>query len=191
VTDELPVHISRDELHALEVPAAFETDGSFDVRLINHGGSLHVHLHLDDALSEVASIDASNHHVEGESERRIRVDVAPDRLDDGDVRGKLKIVSAYGAQTRWIDVRLDAPDEPDGTVEVDESLATPPPRQEPDGGLVAGSVLDSPELLVGGLAVLAALVAVVAALLLQETLVIVGAFAVLAGVVVALFLLLS
>lgn len=191
MTDELAVHISRDELHALEVPAAFETDGSFDVRLVNHAGSLHVHIHLDDALSEVASVDAPNHHVESNSERVVRVDVATDRLDDEERLGKLKLVSAYGAQTRWIDLRLSSPDASDDTVEVDESLTTPPPKEEPAGRSVPSSAVDNSGLLVGGLALLAAVVAVAAAFLVQETLVTVGAVAVLGGVVVALFLLLG
>jgi hypothetical protein len=189
VTDELAVHISRDELHALEVPAAFETDGSFRVRLINHARSLHVHLHLGDALSEVASIDAPNHHVESNSERVVRVDVVTDHLDGENLLGKLKIVSAYGAQTRWIDVRLSAPDPPDDAVEVGESLTTPPSRDEPERR--PGSVLGNTDTLVWGLAVLAAVVAAVAAFLLESTLVVLGAVAVLAGVVAAFLLLLG
>jgi len=189
VTDELAVHVSRDELHALEVPAAFETDGSFELRLINHAGSLHVHLHLDDTLSEVASIDAPNHHVESNSERVVRVDVLTDRLDGEDLLGKLKVVSAYGAQTRWIDVTLSTPDAPNSTVEVGESLTTPPSREGSES--TPGSVLGDTDVLVGGLAVLAALVAVVAAFLLESTPVVLGAVAVLAGVVVAFLLLLS
>jgi hypothetical protein len=189
VTDELAVHISRDELHAIEVPSVFETDGSFRVRLINHARSLHVHLHLSDGLSEVASIDAPNHHVESNSERVVRVDVVTDRLDGENLLGKLKIVSAYGAQTRWIDVRLSGLDVADGAVEVGESLTTPPSRDEPENS--PGSVLGDTDTLVGGLAVLAAVVAAVAAFLLESTLVVLGGIAVLAGVAVAFLLLLS
>ena len=81
MTDELPVHISREELHTLEVPGSFQATGPFDVRLINHGESLHIHLHLDDPLSNVAAIDAGNHYVERDSQRYVHVDVDTDRLD--------------------------------------------------------------------------------------------------------------
>ena len=104
--DEFTVHISRDELHAIEIPASFETSGSFDVVLVNHGTSLHVHLHLDDSLSEVAALDANNHYVEGDSSRVVRIGVDTERLPDSGVFGRLKIVSAYGSQTRWVDIEL-------------------------------------------------------------------------------------
>ena len=45
--DTLAVHVNRGGLHELEVPDVFETTGTFDLRLINHGQSVHVHLHLD------------------------------------------------------------------------------------------------------------------------------------------------
>jgi len=73
VSDALVVHVNRDELHGLAVPDSFEAGESFDVVLVNHGESTHVHLHLDDALSEQAALEAPNHHVEGGSERRVRV----------------------------------------------------------------------------------------------------------------------
>jgi len=187
VTDELPVHISREELHTLEVPESFEASEPFDVRLINHGESLHIHLHLDDPLSEVASIDAGNHYVERESQRFVRVHVDTDRLDGEPHRGKLKVASAYGAETRWVDVRVVEPEEAEETVEVDESLAQPqraPAESE-------SSPVPAPQLLVFGLGVLALVVALVAALVLQETIVLLGSLIVLGGVLVALFFLIQ
>jgi len=185
VTDELPVHISREELHALEVPASFEATGPFDIRLVNHGKPLHVHLHLDDPLSGVASIDASNHYVEGKSERRVRVDVDSDRLDEESLLGKLKVASAYGAQTRWINVELAAPETDSSAVEVGESLAEPQPREPESGGL-----LDSPAIPVLALAAVALTVAAATAVLVRNTLVVVGSLVVLAGVLAALVVLL-
>ena len=126
--DTLPVHVNRSSLHSLEVPERFETDGSFDVRLINHGEPLHVHLHLDDALSDLASIEASNHHVGRESQRVVRVRVHR----PGSVFGKLKIVSSYGAETRYVDVDLEEPTETDEPVQVDESLSKPQPKSSDD-----------------------------------------------------------
>jgi hypothetical protein len=188
VPDELRVDISREELHALEVPAAFETDDAFDVRFRNHGESVHVHLHLDDRLSRAATVDASNHYVEGQSQRTVRVRVDPEALSEEPLRGKLKVVSAYGAETRWVDVELAATDESTGTVEVDESLSKPQPRADPAD---TGPSLPGPELPVIALGAVAVVVAVVAAAVLREMIVLIGSLVVLAGVIVALVILLG
>jgi hypothetical protein len=188
VTDELPVHISREELHAMDVAPSFATEGSFDVVFLNHGQSVHVHLHLGDKLSEIASIDASNHYVEGESQRAVRVNVATDALGDEPLHGKLKVVSGYGAQTRWVDVTVEPTTTNEGSVEVDESLAEPQPREEPEE---TGGLLASPELPVLGLGALAVLIAVVATLLISDPLVLAGAVTVLLAVLVAVYLLIQ
>ncbi len=183
--DELPVHVSRDEVHGIDVPPSFSPDGSFDVVFINHGRSVHVHLHLDDTLSTVASIDASNHYVEGESQRAVRVSVDVDALPEDGIEGKLKVVAAYGAQTRWVDIRLSPPAREEASVEVDESLAEPQPREEEP----PESPLFSPELVVAVLAGVALLIALLAVVFIQDAIVVVGALAVLAGVVGAVYLL--
>ena len=185
MTEPLPVHLSRKELHSLEVPPSFEAEGAFDVRLINHGEAVHVHLHLDDPLSEVAGLDAGNHYVEGESERYVRIDVDPSNLDGESHLGKLKIASAYGAQTRWVDVHVSAPDPESETVQVDESLAKPQPREEPEG-----PALDGPTVPVLVLVVFALLVAGSAVVVFQEPLVALGSVVVLGGAAGALFFLL-
>ncbi|MFB6182984.1 MAG: hypothetical protein ABEI96_00375 [Haloarculaceae archaeon] len=184
--DTLPVHVNREKLHSLEVPAAFETTGTFDVALENHGEALHVHLHLDDALSEVASIDASNHYVDAESSRIVTVSV------DGDasrpVRGKLKVVSAYGAETRYVDVDVAEPPERREEVEVDESLSEPPPATDAPSEQPS-SLLTNPEVLVLALGVVAVAVAAISALVVQSQAVLIGSLVVLGAVLVALYLL--
>lgn len=184
MSQPLPVHISREKLHSLEVPASVEVEESFDVRLINHGEPLHVHLHLDDLLSQVASLDAGNHYVEGESERRVRVDVDPDGLGEETLHGKIKVATAYGAETRWVDVDVSEPDPESGSVQVDESLSNPQPVEEP-----GEPVVDRQQLAVMGLGVLALVIAAVSALVLQASVVTVGAVLVLGGVVLAVGLL--
>jgi uncharacterized membrane protein YqaE (UPF0057 family) len=157
VSAELPVHISRGELHAVEVPDSFEATDSFDVRLVNHGTSLHVHLHLDDDLSRVASIDANNHYVKEQSTRPVRVHV--DDLPDGEVRGKLKVVTAYGAETHYVNVLLDGTGHEEVTVDPD--LSTP----QSDPGPSALDAVDPetlPAVALGAVAVLLAVGAVVA-----------------------------
>jgi hypothetical protein len=179
VTDELLVHINREELHSLEVPESFETDDSFDIRLVNHGQPLHVHLHLDDPLSERAEIEAVNHYVEGE--RRVRVESNTDDLGESAYVGKLKIASGYGATTRWIDIELTEPHEKANSMDIDESLAKPQPK-EPEP-----SLLDRPEIPVLALAAVALLIGAGTAFLIDSTAVLVGSLVVLGGVIVALF----
>lgn len=182
--DELPVHVSREELHSLEVPESFEATDSFDLQLLNHGESVHLHIHVDDALSAVATVDAGNHHVERESQRYVRVDIDTDKLDDEPLYGKLKVASAYGANTRWIDIKVVEPEESEQTVEVDESLAQPQPSESQETG-----PLVNPKLLVFGIGAAALLVALTAAVVLQQTVVLLGSLVVLGGVLVALFFL--
>ena len=180
----LPVHVNHEELHDIAVPEAYETTGSFEIRLVNHGEPSHVHLHLDDPLSTAAAIEATNHYVEGESERYVTVEVR----DGASIRGKLKVVVGYGATTRYVDVDISKPVEATQSVQVDESLSQPPPKEvdEPDG-LLAGS----PALPVLSLAALALLVAVGAALLARAFVVALGASVVFLGVAFALYVLVS
>jgi hypothetical protein len=188
--DTLPVHLNREDLHAVEVPPSFETTDSFDVELVNHGTSVHAHLHLDDDLSQAADLDAANHFVDGESRRMVRVSVdAPEA-----VSGKLKVASAYGAETRWVDVNVVEPEEEEQTVEVDESLAEPRPRDpsEDDGSdLGVGAVVASPEAVVLALGVAAVFVAGVAVLVVDSTVVLLGALVVLVAVLAAMYVLVS
>ena len=175
---ELPVHVNREDLHSLEVPARFETDGSLDVRLINHGESVHVHLHLEGVLADAGAIDANNHYVTGDSERVVRIAVA-----DG-VRGlgKLKVATSYGAETRYIDVEFTEPEVESGSVQVDESLAHPQPDPEPDPGLI-----EDPRVPIVGLGVVAVTVAAVAVFVIDEPSVALAAVGVIAAVVIAVY----
>lgn len=155
MTDTLAAQINRTGIHSLEVPDAFETDGSFDVELRNHGEPTHVHLNLDDTLSRVATIDATNHYVREQASRRVRVRV--DDLPDTEVRGRLKVVTAYGQQTHYVNVVLD------GTgpehVTVDPGLSSPQPDAEPSP-LEAVDMETLPAVALGVVAVLLALLAV-------------------------------
>jgi len=182
------VHVSRTELHSLDVPASIEVHGPFDVVFVNHAQPVHVHLHLDDDLSAIATIEASNHYVDGDSRRAVRVHVDEAALPEEPILGKLKIASGYGARTRWVDIELSAPPEETSEVEVDESLARPP-APEPEES--SPSLLARPEIPVLALGAVALVVALVAALALDHTAVLVGSLAVLGGVIVALFLLLG
>ncbi|QCD66707.1 MULTISPECIES: DUF7524 family protein [Halomicrobium] len=176
--DTLPVHVNRASLHSLEVADRFETDDSFEILLINHGEPTHVHLHVDDALSELASIEAPNHHVERESERRVRVTVH----SHGSTFGKLKIATSYGAETRYVDVDIDEPIETEEPVQVDESLSKPQPRSDGRDDATGVSAVPWPLLALGLVAVALALVV---AAWVGGTAAWLGAFVVVAAVAVA------
>jgi hypothetical protein len=182
VTDALPVHVNRQELHGLEVPTAFEADGSFDVRVVNHGEALHVHLHIDDDLSAAATLAASNHYVGGESERRVRIDV--DEEASFPVRGSLKVVTGYGAQTRYVDVEIHEPAAGEESVLVDESLSKPQPRPEQESGSLLPENQAVPVLALGGIALL---FAVLAATVLDNVGLVLGSLAVVGAALLALY----
>jgi len=122
----LAVELNGDAVHSIRAPDRFETTGRFSIAFENLGRSTHVHLHFADELDRVCSIGETNHFVDDESTRRVHVTV--DEVDEP-VRGKLKIVTGYGSNTRYVDVRIDPP--PDAgadEVAVDETLSKPPER---------------------------------------------------------------
>ncbi|MDZ5810087.1 hypothetical protein U4E84_01795 [Halorubrum sp. AD140] len=122
----LSLELNGDAVHAIGAPDRFEATGPFSIALENLGRSTHVHLHFDEALDRVCAIDEANHFVDDESTRRVHVAVAD---VEEPVRGKLKIVTGYGSNTRYVDVRLDPPPEAAREeVVVDEALAKPPER---------------------------------------------------------------
>jgi hypothetical protein len=175
VTDTLGVAVNKNGLHTLEVQESFETDGPFTVELQNYGEATHVHLNLDDRLSEIARIRATNHYVETESARDITIEVRdPDAWPSDVVRGKLKVVVAHGQETHYVDVVFDRMPESQ-PVEVDPDLSRPA-TEEPSG--------DSPLLRALPVAVLGlvALILAVGSLLAVDGInFVLGAFSVLAG----------
>ena len=176
--DQLRLHVNRQGLHSLEVPDSFETHDSFDVVLVNHGEAVHVHLHLDDGLAEIGSLEANNHYVQANTERTVRVTL------DGttDVFGKLKVVTSYGATTRYVDVEVVEPDANETTVRVDESLSKPQPAPEPQR---SEPLLEHSAVPVLVLAAVAILLAALAVAFIQSTAIKLGAVAVIGAVVLA------
>lgn len=122
MTETLGVAINRSGLHTIEVDERFEADGPFVVEVKNHGESSHIHLHLDDDLSQVARLEAANHYVESGETRAVRVQVKNQREWPEDViRGKLKVVAGHGREKRFVDVVFDRTTE-EQPVEVDPEL---------------------------------------------------------------------
>jgi hypothetical protein len=125
----LAVELNGDAVHSIRAPDRFTTTGHFSIAFENLGRSTHVHLHFDDELDRVCSIGETNHFVDDESTRRVHV--TADEVDDP-VTGKLKIVTGYGSNTRYVDVRLEPP--PDAgadEIAIDERF-TKPPERPPD-----------------------------------------------------------
>ena len=178
--DTLPVHLNQRDLHSLEVPDAFETDDSFVLAVRNHGEASRVHVHLDDGLSEIAAVETTNHYVRANETAEIPVAVH----GAGPVRGKIKIVSGYGAVTRWVDVRVTESDDDTG-VEVDEELGKPQPERYESGPREQSPLADRPTLPLLVFAAVALALALGAAVLVDNLLVTVGAVAVVVAVFVA------
>jgi len=122
----LDVELNGEAVHDIDAPDAFATDGPFPVVLDNSGRSTHVHLHFDDELDRVTAVDEVNHFVADEGIRHVHVSIAD---VDESVRGKLKLVTGYGSNTSYVDVRIEPSAEtPEKPVAVDETLSAPPER---------------------------------------------------------------
>ena len=129
----LAAELNGDGVHTVDAPDRFVSDGPFVVALENAGRSTHVHLRFDDELDRVTGLDEVNHFVTDEGTRRIHVPTAD---IDAPVRGRLGIVTGYGSNTEYVDVRINPSSDADGDgVRVDEAFASPPdqaPEQPPE-----------------------------------------------------------
>ncbi|AWB26384.1 DUF7524 family protein [Halococcoides cellulosivorans] len=181
MTETLPVQISRDGLHELSVPAEIRVTGAFDIGVTNHGESVHLHVHLEDALADVASVPATNHFLEADDRRSIPVEMAP---PESTFRGKVKLVSAHGSCTRYVDVVVEPPEAAEQTVRVDESLAHP--QERPPTPSPAVAAVDDPRTLAALASALVLVVGVVVAVLANSLVVTVGVLFVLVAVLGAI-----
>ena len=182
---QLTVSLNEDGLHSIAAPTTFETSESFDLVLDNDGEAVHVHLNLDETLSTVADIRATNHYVEPNGSRPVEVGVTPRTTA---ITGRLKIATGYGAEVAYTTVTIQPPEEDPKRVTVDESLAKPqrdPPAEPTTAEQVGARLADSGARLLVGFGLIAVLLAVAIAALLDSGVVIAGALVVLLGVVVA------
>ncbi|WP_135851135.1 DUF7524 family protein [Halorussus salinus] len=193
MSESLPVRLNRDRLHDIETRASFEATDSFAVLVNNGDAPVHVHLHLDDALSSVASIPANNHFVDADSTRQVGVEV--EEGGPRPVEGQLKIVTGHGAETDYVSVTIAEPD-PEPAVTVDDSLgerasessdADDADDEETDFEVPTAALRRNAPVAVLGLLALA--VAVGSAALADSVAVLAGALAVLGSVVAAGYLL--
>jgi hypothetical protein len=188
VPESLPVRLNHDRLHDIQTEASFEATDSFPILIQNGDAPVHVHLHLDDALSEVAAIPANNHFVDANSTRQVSVEVEDGA---GPVEGRLKIVTGHGAETDYVSVSVVEPEESDDAVDVDVTLADPPEREEGESNGEAGLIADllDENAPVAALALFALAVALSSATLSDSLAVLFGALAVLGSIAAAVYLL--
>ncbi|MFB6268157.1 MAG: hypothetical protein ABEI31_10890 [Halodesulfurarchaeum sp.] len=175
----LYVHLNREGMRTLEPETTeFSTDGSFQIILENHGQPAHVHLHFDDDLAAVASLEDPNWYVPAGEIEPVEVSV-----EDGSVGGgELDISTGYGAEGETISIEVDAPEEANG-VSVDDGLS------ETGGAEESGRELPS-VLLPGLFGALGVLATVVVMILVSDTAaVMLGGLAVLVAIAAAGYLL--
>jgi hypothetical protein len=185
VSSSLSVDLNRRRLHQISVADEFSASGPFSIELANRGEAVHVHLHLDDELSRVARLEAGNHYVEGDATRPVRVEVDP---IDEPVSGKLKIVTAYGSEQQYVTVTVEPPVEKTEPVDVDETLARPPSRGEPEPALSdrVAPLLEDGTLPLIGFGTVAVIGALAVGLLVDSAVVLLGVGVVIGVAVAAL-----
>lgn len=177
----LRVDLNRDGPKSVEVPATMSVEGDFMVTVENHGSDAHVHLHLDDALSQVARIEETNPFVPGGGETTIPVSIKPGTS----ASGMLEVVTGHGATRQGVQINLETPEERD--VPVDESLAEPTGSDQR-----RGTVSDEgPALPVGVLGAIAVVIAVAVAAASDVGAVVVGVIALVAALGAAAYFLLQ
>lgn len=104
--DRLAVSVSEGQLHEVAAPETFETSGPFVVAVSNRGRDAHVHLRLDETLSEVATLAETNPHVPAAETVEVVADV--DAVS-APVGGALTVETGYGADGAAVEVRIDPP----------------------------------------------------------------------------------
>lgn len=124
MSDSLTVDVNPDGMHTLSVPERFETRGAFDVVLKNHGEPAHVYLNLDNGLSGIVALDATNYYVEQGETLPITISVSSETVVDGD----LTVATAYGSEKRQVPITVEPIKRENQSVAVDESLSSPGAR---------------------------------------------------------------
>lgn len=154
----------------------FETDGSFNIILENHGQPAHVHLHIDDTLAQVASLEEPNWYVPAGGIEPVEVTVP----DDVTGAGKIEVSTGYGAETSQIDVRVDTETGSEESVETPEEQVTGPADGDEDGRNISGMAVPAVLAVIGVL-----LAAAVMAYVTEWVAVAIGGLAVLIAIAIA------
>lgn len=100
----------------------FDTEGSFQIILDNHGQPAHVHLHFDDDLATIASLEEPNWYVPSGGIEPVEVSI-PEGVTGV---GTLEVSTGYGAESSLIDVRVESTSEREAAVDT-----SPEPPSQP------------------------------------------------------------
>lgn len=120
MSNTLTIAVNPEGIHTLHAPEQFETDGSFEVVLDNHGESAHVYLNLDAELSRAARLDATNYYVEHGETLTLSIPVP----DGSAVDGEMTVATAYGSEKRLVPITIDPVTESDRSVTIARSLSS-------------------------------------------------------------------
>lgn len=138
VSDSLEIAVNRAHPNAVELPETFTSPRDFSFEIHNDGKPVHLHINCDDDLLAGLQLETGNHFIPRHSTYQIPVRI---REDQRPFHGKCKISIGYGAETKYVEIRVPEP-ERDERVTVDSSLTQPPERPPPrrDYGEVLGDV---------------------------------------------------
>ncbi|HMB51196.1 MAG TPA: hypothetical protein VKM69_11110 [Natronoarchaeum rubrum] len=119
--EELTVHVNRTRRHAIAVADdPFETSGSFDVVLVNHGEGAHVHLGLDGDLAAAGEVETPAPFLDADATQRVAVRVRA----QGPFGGALTLSTGYGKSSIEVPVRIDPDAGPDVDARPDPPAST-------------------------------------------------------------------
>ena len=123
--------VNLDEEGVRPVSSVLRATESFEVEMVNDGPPKHVHVSVKGEAEPYVSAEANNVYVEDDEKVEVVVGPTP-----GQVSGELELASDYGSDEATVELTVgdESDEEPEGTVEVDESLSQPmkPPESESD-----------------------------------------------------------
>lgn len=188
MSERLRVNLGREGPKSVELTEdTIEVTGDFIIEVHNHGHPQHVHVAPERDLGRFVRVEAPNHFVENDELRPVHIEVDEERPEKFD--GQLRVVTGYGTETTYVNVRLreDEPSRP--RVAVDESLGKPPAEESGPEPLTEQLFGPGTVPLIA-LAIMAILIAAGAIMIATDVAVVLGVIAVLVGVGIAILLLL-
>ncbi|MFB6086799.1 MAG: hypothetical protein ABEJ84_08380 [Halodesulfurarchaeum sp.] len=128
----LTVYLNRDGMNTVETDqTAVSATEAVDIALENHGKPTHVHLHLDDDLALLGSIEDPHWFVPAGERRELHLELTP----AGEGRGRLDIAAGYGQEQTSVEVEVEPVEDAAGTESIDVVGGPAPqdPIAESDG----------------------------------------------------------
>lgn len=105
---ELTVYLNRDGLNTVETDkAAVKATRSVTVVLENHGKPTHVHIHMDDDLAMMGTIEDPNRFVPHGEWREVELQVT----ETAQGSGRLEITAGYGQERETVEIEVEPPED--------------------------------------------------------------------------------